>query len=352
MKITNKVIAFSIATSLTLSPLMVSAEDNKDMVEVMPINAEVIKEEAVQNEYINFEGKIEEVTKKENGVSILVKANDEDEYGMIFHLSEDVLLMSDKTMDFVEIDTLEEGMDIVAFYDKDTIMALSLPGQLTPDVLVVKENEEPVSVHVDKFNKELTSSDNKLKLNLDDKVVIVDEDGKVVEDRNLEDKDLVVFYTISTKSIPAQTTPEKVIILAEDELVEVPVEKPEEDVEEASEVKILEKMIINEKEVVLNHSAYKKGEVVMIPLRELAETLGYEVKWNNEIQSAELTKGAQWTSVKIGEDNYNFAKMLVKLGTAPEVKDERTFVPFTFLEEVLKVNVDIDQNGMAHIIVE
>lgn len=345
MKITNKVIAFSIATSLTLSPLIVSANDNKDMVEIMPINAEVIKEEVAENEYFKFEGKIEKINKDEKSFSILVKVNDEDEYGMVFYIGEKVALVSDKTQDFIDKDSLKEGMSIVAFYNKNTPMTLSLPGQLTPDVLVVKENEEPVSIHVDKFNKELISSDKRLKLNLDDKVVIVDEDGKILEDRNLEDKDLIVFYTVSTKSIPAQTIPEKVIVMAED--------KVEEDVEQASEIKVLDKMNINEKEVTLTNLAYKnKDGVIMIPLRQIAEILGYEVKWNNETQSAELTKGAQWTNVKVGEDNYNFAKMLVKLGAAPELKDSKTFVPFTLLEEVLKVNVDIDTNGMAHIIVE
>lgn len=347
MKITNKVIAFSLATSLTLSPLIVSANDNKDMVKIMPINAEVINENVIESKYINFQGKIEEINKNENGFSILVKANDEDEYGKIFHISEKVIMVSNKTNGFVDKDSLKKGMTIVGVYNKNTPTTLSLPPQLTPDVLIVKENEEPVVVHVDKFNKELTSSDNNLKLNLDDKVVIVDEDGKAVEDRNLEDKGLIVFYTMATKSIPAQTTPEKVIVMAEDEVVE---EKPEEDVEEASEMKILDKMNINKKEVTLTNAAYKnKDGVVMIPLRQIAEVLGYEVKWNNETQSAELTKDTQWTTVKVGEDNYNFAKMLVKLGTAPELKDSKTFVPFTFLEEVLKVNVDIDTNGMAHI---
>lgn len=349
MKITNKVIAFSLATSLTLSPLIVSANDNKDMVKIMPINAEVINEKVIESKYINFQGKIEEINKNENGFSILVKANDEDEYGKIFHISEKVIMVSNKTNGFVDKDSLKKGMTVVGVYNKNTPTTLSLPPQLTPDVLIVKENEEPVAVHVDKFNKELTSSDNNLKLNLDDKVVIVDEDGKAVEDRNLEDKDLIVFYAISTKSIPAQTTPEKVIIMSEDKVVE----EPEEDVKEALEIKVLNKMNINEKELTLTNSAYKnKDEVVMIPLRQIAEVLGYEVKWNNETQSAELIKGAQWTTVKVGEDNYNFAKMLVKLGAAPELKDSKTFVPFTFLEEVLKVNVDIDQNGMAHIIVE
>ena len=66
----------------------------------------------------------------------------------------------------------------------------------------------------------------------------------------------------------------------------------------------------------------------MLPLRDIAEALEYEIKWNNESKTAELNKRHNGTAITIGEDNYNFAKMLIKLGTAPEVKDSSTYVTF------------------------
>lgn len=77
-------------------------------------------------------------------------------------------------------------------------------------------------------------------------------------------------------------------------------------------------------------------EVVMIPLRQVTEALAYKVAWNGEKKSIELSKGAQWTSMKLGEDNYSYAKMLVKLGTAPEIKNECTYVPLDFISKILK----------------
>lgn len=88
----------------------------------------------------------------------------------------------------------------------------------------------------------------------------------------------------------------------------------------------------------------------MIPLRQIAEAIEYEVKWNNKLRSVELTKGAKWTSLTIGQDNYNFAKMTVKLGAAPELTEGTTFVPLTFLEEVLRVDVDITEEGIINIL--
>ena len=43
--------------------------------------------------------------------------------------------------------------------------------------------------------------------------------------------------------------------------------------------------------------------------------------------------------MKIGEDNYIYMKTApIQLGTAPEVKDGRTFVPLSFFRDVVQVN--------------
>ncbi|WP_409344021.1 copper amine oxidase N-terminal domain-containing protein [Paenibacillus sp. MBLB4367] len=94
---------------------------------------------------------------------------------------------------------------------------------------------------------------------------------------------------------------------------------------------------------------YEDGEHVMIPLKPVAEALGYTYGWNEETQTAELSKGAQWTSVKVGEDRYSFAKMLITLGKAPSLKDGSLFVPMSFLDEVLKLKYGVDPTGVVSI---
>lgn len=91
------------------------------------------------------------------------------------------------------------------------------------------------------------------------------------------------------------------------------------------------------------------GDHVMIPLKPVVEALGYKYSWNEETQTAEVSKGAQWTSVKVGEDSYSFAKMAIKLGKAPTLKDGNLFVPLSFVDEVLKVKHGIDPTGVISI---
>lgn len=88
--------------------------------------------------------------------------------------------------------------------------------------------------------------------------------------------------------------------------------------------------------------------ILMVPLRIAAEALGYEVKWNGETESAQLNKGAQFTSITIGKDYYYFAKMApISLKQAPEIIESRTYVPVQFFEDILKKYVGYKENKLA-----
>ncbi|MCR8631326.1 copper amine oxidase N-terminal domain-containing protein [Paenibacillus radicis (ex Xue et al. 2023)] len=97
-------------------------------------------------------------------------------------------------------------------------------------------------------------------------------------------------------------------------------------------------------------AAYIKGDQLMLPLRAVSEALGYTITWNADTQSVDLTKGAVWSGIYIGKDNFSFGKMAtVQLGAAPELKDEVTFVPFTFFSDILKLKAQIDETGVIRI---
>lgn len=87
----------------------------------------------------------------------------------------------------------------------------------------------------------------------------------------------------------------------------------------------------------------------MVPLRALAEKLGYQVTWNPHTRSVELTQGPQWAAVTVGKDQYSFAKMVRTLGTAPEARKGAVYVPLAFAEEILQAVVTMDQEGNIQI---
>ena len=63
MKISKQIIALSLATCLTVSPLIVSANNEEGIMKLVPINAAVTNEEQeeIMPEYVKYEGKIVEL---------------------------------------------------------------------------------------------------------------------------------------------------------------------------------------------------------------------------------------------------------------------------------------------------
>lgn len=76
--------------------------------------------------------------------------------------------------------------------------------------------------------------------------------------------------------------------------------------------------------------------VEMIPVREIAESLGYMVEWDGETKTVTLTRLPQYITMQIGVDGYSFARMAAQpLGTAPVIVDGVTYAPLTLLTDVM-----------------
>lgn len=80
----------------------------------------------------------------------------------------------------------------------------------------------------------------------------------------------------------------------------------------------------------------KQQQTILVPLREVAESLGYEVSWNSQTKAAEVKKGAVWSYAKAGEDRYPFARMYKSVGATPKLINGNTYVPVAFVEQILQ----------------
>lgn len=105
---------------------------------------------------------------------------------------------------------LKIGDFVTGYYDGDAPAILIYPPQY-PALVMVKETPRQ-NVKVSFFNDDLVSSDGQLKLNLTPQVPIVLTNGQAFT-QNVAGRNLIVSYGPATKSIPAQTTPYKIIVL-------------------------------------------------------------------------------------------------------------------------------------------
>ena len=81
--------------------------------------------------------------------------------------------------------------------------------------------------------------------------------------------------------------------------------------------------------------------VKMIPLRAVCESLGFTVDWDGEARKIEISKLPMYITCSPDKDGYTFAKTAPQLlGTAPVLKDGTTYVPVSFISEIMEGSVE------------
>ena len=175
----KKGLALSLAAVITISPMAIKAEE----MEAIPISApiEEIEDEVRVTEYIEFRGKIEEA-QAEGELFYIVARNDLEEGldAMKANITKDVILLNNKSMDFIEREDLKVGAEVIIYYHKDTIMLKSYPPILTPNVVVIDENNEDdgwMSTMVSKFDKDFLNVEKDLYARPSEDTIIIDKNG-------------------------------------------------------------------------------------------------------------------------------------------------------------------------------
>ncbi len=252
-------------------------------------------------------GTVEDVRVGENITYYTVK---EGEQTNVLEITKDTLVF-DNTGKKVE---LQKGDKVLAYTFANKPQKYIYPPQFNPEVVIV-ESEAVGFVEVDYFFEDLTNTYDILKLNIGKDTELLDVKGEKVEAKDLAEKHLVVFYTASTKSIPAQTTPSKVIVL---------------DDYPATTVNPVNEEIDN----IIASDSYEVAGTKMVPLRVIAEKLGFKV--DSTGKGAILSKGNMSYTITRGEKTFGYNKALLTLTVAPTLKDTKTYVPIEFVDEYLK----------------
>jgi hypothetical protein len=108
------------------------------------------------------------------------------------------------------------------------------------------------------------------------------------------------------------------------------------------------KLIVNGEELAFSSytvQPYDRDGIRMLPLRSITENLGFVVGWDEDAQRIDLQKGVDHIQITIGKDEYlKLGGQSFALGIAPEISQERTFVPAAFFSDVLGAEVTINGN--------
>ena len=162
----------------------------------------------VQNNFLKLTGTLSSLEKNENGLLYGLIEQQDNVFNIV--VGEETVVV-DNTGKPVE---LTEGMDFTAYVDSNKPMILIYPPQYSPELVIV-QTDEMGFVEVTQFDENFANET--LKLNISDETVIENLSGTAVEAKDIVWVDVAVFYKFTTFSIPAQTTPSKIIVLSYDE---------------------------------------------------------------------------------------------------------------------------------------
>lgn len=96
-------------------------------------------------------------------------------------------------------------------------------------------------------------------------------------------------------------------------------------------------------------TAYKgqADEAAMLPIRAVAEQLGYKVKWNQADRSAKISTDDRTTDVTTKEKQYSVNGVNESLAVAPELINGQLHVPASFVEKALQASVSVGADSIS-----
>lgn len=105
---------------------------------------------------------------------------------------------------------LRRGMKITAFYDGSRSVPLIYPPRYQAELIAAPDRNGQVMLNF--FDRTLTAADGSLKLNVGPRTQVQTINGQrfLCSPGN---RTLLVYYTATTRSVPPQTTPQKIVVL-------------------------------------------------------------------------------------------------------------------------------------------
>lgn len=106
-------------------------------------------------------------------------------------------------------------------------------------------------------------------------------------------------------------------------------------------------IIVNDHIVYSDVYPYIKNNRTYVPIRFIAEELGYDVKWDGANRKVTMTNDGTTVELTIGSNKMKVNGKTVLLDAPAEIRDDRTFVPLRAIAEAFGEKVDYSKDYKA-----
>ena len=225
-----------------------------------------------------------------------------------------------------EEDSFTTGMDTVILSDDGTVkVGDKVFVNREMNIVAVADADYVGSVKIDTFRNstedefgEFMSNDGSLALNIADTTEIVDREGNKLTKDDINGSIAAVYYNIAALSYPAQTAPEKIVI-----------------VDKAAADLMNYTFTYGEKTYTVKATDVEGSSYV--PVRATAEALGFVVGWDGENVTVSVSEGEKTTSFKV-----NITELNDKGDKAFISNEDLTYVPVEFFMNIVPEDLAID----------
>lgn len=101
-------------------------------------------------------------------------------------------------------------------------------------------------------------------------------------------------------------------------------------------------VFVNQKQLVFPVPPLLENGTTIVPMREIFEALGAEVKWDQATRTVTALKGKTTVKLTIGSTKASIGSQTVELSQAAKIIQGKTFVPLRFVSEALGAKVEWD----------
>lgn len=201
----------------TNEEIVTEGDENENNSESKKANLEFTSEEVIVDEIYEEDGyftiKVFTEQDEENQEIEENTENNEELPDNIVHISTKEAKLYNNKGEELKVEDLKKGDTILFIVKRDSIMSLQYPPTYVAHAIVLKGEN---FIDIDKYDESHTNSKNTLSLKLNKNTSIETIEGKMIDNENTKNKEMIIFYKESTRSIPAQVTPVKIITLKHD----------------------------------------------------------------------------------------------------------------------------------------
>ncbi|MFJ9462338.1 hypothetical protein [Viridibacillus arvi] len=164
--------------------------------------------------YIHFKGILTELNETSSHFALTCQKQ-EDNSTFILNITKETLLFHSTSYEHLPVSELKQGFFIHAYVHELQPATMIFPPQFSPTLVVINEEDLFYGNKVGTYNAEKSLVEADIRLNISSNTKILNAAGESIAAEMLNEQDIAVFFKMSTRSIPPQTTPQKIILLGD-----------------------------------------------------------------------------------------------------------------------------------------